>query len=384
MSETSKVDFLYLNEKDMIEAGVLDGKECIDVMCEVMALLSEGDYRLGGPNANYHGIALSFPKEPEFPNMPKDGPDRRYMAMPAYLGGRFHKTGQKWYGSNKENIEKGLPRSILMVTLNDADTGAPIAYMSGNLISATRTGAVPFVAARYVARKDSSVLAIIGAGVIGTASVRCALADYPSIKTIKIKAGSVNSVTAKRLETYIHEHYPEVETVQICETLEEAVRDSDIICEAVSVKNEDDKPFIKEEWIKPGAVILSSMNLLFDDDFLQHRASLVIDNWMMYEEFLENELERQKKEGIKRPLGILGSNLMNMVNHGTLKKESVPLIGDLVRGIAPGRTSEDQIFVVGACGMPIEDVGWGYTCYENALKRGIGTKLNLWDEPYLY
>ena len=166
--------------------------------------------------------------------------------------------------------------------------------------------------------------------------------------------------------------------------MEEAVRDSDIICEAVSVKNEDDKPFIKEEWIKPGAVILSSMNLLFDDDFLQHRASLVIDNWMMYEEFLENELERQKKEGIKRPLGILGSNLMNMVNHGTLKKESVPLIGDLVRGIAPGRTSEDQIFVVGACGMPIEDVGWGYTCYENALKRGIGTKLNLWDEPYLY
>lgn len=384
MSETSKVDFLYLSEKDMIEAGVLDGKQCVDTMSEVMALLSEGDYRLGGNNGNSHGIALRFPKESPFPNMPLDGTDRRYMAMPAYLGGRFNKTGQKWYGSNKENTKKGLPRSILMVTLNDTDTGAPIAYMSGNLLSAMRTGAVPFVAARYVARKDSRVLTIVGAGVIGTASVICAMAEYPTIDTIKIKAGSVQSATAKRLKEYINENYPEVKNVEICATLEEAVKDADIICEAVSVNNPDDMPHLKEEWVKPGAVILSSMCMVFDDDFIQNRASLVIDNWMMYEEFLEGALLRQKAEGVKRPFGVVGTNLLNMVNNGKLKKEDVPLIGDLVRGVAEGRKSEDTIYVIGACGMPIEDVGWGYTCYENAMKKGIGTKLNLWDEPYLH
>ena len=42
-------------------------------------------------------------------------------------------AGQKWYGSNHENISKGLPRSILMLTLNEAETGIPLAYMSGNL-----------------------------------------------------------------------------------------------------------------------------------------------------------------------------------------------------------------------------------------------------------
>lgn len=59
-------------------------------------------------------------------------------------------AGCKWYGSNHENLKKGLPRSILMVTLNDPDTGAPKAFMSGNLISSMRTGAVPGVGVRYL------------------------------------------------------------------------------------------------------------------------------------------------------------------------------------------------------------------------------------------
>ena len=69
---------------------------------------------------------MSFPEHPAFPNMPRNGPDRRFMAMVAYLGGRFNITGEKWYGSNKENLGKGLPRSILMCMLNDPDTGRPL------------------------------------------------------------------------------------------------------------------------------------------------------------------------------------------------------------------------------------------------------------------
>ena len=53
--------------------------------------------------------------------------------MPAYLGGRYQMAGMKWYGSNVENKEKGLPRSILMMILSDKDTGAPLSFMSANL-----------------------------------------------------------------------------------------------------------------------------------------------------------------------------------------------------------------------------------------------------------
>lgn len=62
------------------------------------------------------------------------------MAIPAYLGGDYQMAGVKWYGSNIENKEKGLPRSILRMTLSDKDTGAPIAFMSADLLSAYRTG----------------------------------------------------------------------------------------------------------------------------------------------------------------------------------------------------------------------------------------------------
>ena len=99
----SKIDFLYLNEQDMIDAGVKDMAGCVSAMDEMFKLLKLGDYRMGGANGNSHGVMMTFPEQSEFPNMPVDGPDRRFMAMPAYLGGPFDMVGMKWYGSNTEN-----------------------------------------------------------------------------------------------------------------------------------------------------------------------------------------------------------------------------------------------------------------------------------------
>lgn len=125
----TKIDFLYLSEPDMIKAGVKDMRACIESMEEMLLLLKKGDYRMGGENHNSHGCMIMFPDEPTFPGMPVNTQDRRFMAMPAYLGGKYQMAGVKWYGSNIENKEKGLPRSILMMTLSDKDTGAPLAFI---------------------------------------------------------------------------------------------------------------------------------------------------------------------------------------------------------------------------------------------------------------
>ena len=158
MTHDTKIDFIYLSEPDMIKAGVTDMPGCVDTMDEMFTLLYKGDYRMAGPNSDSHGAMITFPDDSPFPLMPKPTADRRLMAMPAYLGGNFQTSGVKWYGSNIANREKGLPRSILMFILSDTDTGAPLAYMSANLLSAYRTGAVPGVGARYLARKDSKVI----------------------------------------------------------------------------------------------------------------------------------------------------------------------------------------------------------------------------------
>ena len=80
-----KVEFLFLSQEEMIEAGVLDMQNCVDVMEKTFRLLGEGDYLMGGPSGNHHGMKTYFPKEPRGPRMPVDGPDRRFMAMVSYL-----------------------------------------------------------------------------------------------------------------------------------------------------------------------------------------------------------------------------------------------------------------------------------------------------------
>lgn len=386
MSEAA-IDFLYLNEEDMIKAGVLDAGKCVDTVGEVMALLSEGDCMMGGRNRNNHGIQLMFPPVKEKDDFPKDFPledsrDRRFMSMPAYLGGRFHLAGEKWYGSNGSNASKGLPRSILMVTLNDIETGQPLAYMSANLLSAMRTGAMPGLTALYLARKDTKVVSLLGPGAVNKTCFMAYMSKFPEIETVKIKGSSPTSKTALAMKEFIEREYPSVKNVIVCGDLKEAVEDADIISEAVSVPH-GKWPILEPEWIKPGCVVISSGSIdITDHEFMKDNMTKVVDNIQMYEEYIEVYEERDK-DGNRKPSGTPGMYFVNMIDDGLIDKKEVYHLGDIVRGIAPARTSDDQIFLVSLGGMPILDVGWGNECYQSALKQGIGTKLKLWDEPYL-
>lgn len=92
---------------------------------------------------------------------------------------------------------------------------------------------------------------MLGAGPIAKACFRAIMTNAKKIDTVKIKAGSLKSKTAAALKEFIETHYKQVKEVIICETLEEAVRGSDIISESVSVKP-GQYPTYKKEWLKPG------------------------------------------------------------------------------------------------------------------------------------
>lgn len=382
MSDT-KVELLFLNEEDMIKAGVLDAKKCVDTMADVMTLLSSKDYLMGGKSKNEHGIMLGFPEESEIEGFPiNDSRDRRFMAMPAYLGGRFHMVGQKWYGSNGKNAQKGLPRSILMVTLNDVDTGQPLAYMSANLLSAMRTGAMPGLAARYLANPNPKVVSLIGPGVVNKTCIMAYLAEFSTIDTVKIKGSSPNSKTAKEMKEFIKEKYPQVKNIVICDTLDEALMDADIISEALScMKNE--WPVFNKDCIKPGALIISSGSMMMDLEYVEKKCTKVVDNIHMYEEYIKIFQEYDKETGKCIPGGCPGMWFVNMIKDKKIEKEEVQHLGDIIRGIAKGRSSEEEVILACLGGMPVEDVGWGYECYQSALRQGIGTKLKIWDSPFM-
>ena len=214
------IDFLFLNEEDMIKAGVKDMAGCIDAMEEVVKCLNEGDYVMGGENHNSHGCQVSFPKASPFPNMPKDeGDDRRFMAMPAYIGGSFDLMGMKWYGSNMANKMLGLPRSILMVMLNDKNTGAPLCLMSANLLSAMRTGAIPGVGTKYLVNKGAKVCGICGPGVMGKTSLAAFVATCPDLEVLKVKGRGKASLD--KFVAHAKEKYPQFKEIKVVDTVEE-------------------------------------------------------------------------------------------------------------------------------------------------------------------
>ena len=379
------IDFLYMSEKDMIDAGVLDAKGCVETMRDVMSLFGKGDYIMGGPKGDEHGLQINFPKAKDIENFPLDnGPDRRFNAMPAYLGGRFHIAGQKWYGSNHGNIKKGLPRSILMATLNDVDTGAPIAYMSANLLSAMRTGSMPAMAASYLANSDSEVLSILGPGVINKCALMSYMAVLPQIKKIKIKGSSPTSASTLAFKKFTEEKYPQIKEIEICESLEQACREADVVSEAMSVSPDKAEEF-RIEWFKKGASVFSMGSFLFREFDKLTGTTMVVGNYGMYDKYMNNFIARGPVDelGNKREWVIMGIHFIHLVREGKIKREQVINLCDIVNGISQGRTSKDEIVFCSSGGMPIEDVAWGYDCYRNAVENGIGTKLNLWDEPYM-
>ena len=255
MSELPKIDFIYLNEQDMIKAGVTDMAGCVDTMEDMFKLLHSGDYRMAGANNDSHGAMIMFPEDSPFETMPKPTADRRFMAMPAYLGGQYCTAGVKWYGSNIANRDKGLPRSILMFTLNDADTSAPLAYMSANLLSAYRTGAVPGVGARHLARKDAKVVGVQGPGVMGKTSLAAFMATCSKLDTLKLLGRSQGSIDG--FVAWTKENYPQITTIEIVDDLETLVRGSDIVTYCASCETGDVSkyPIVKREWLKAGTFL---------------------------------------------------------------------------------------------------------------------------------
>jgi len=372
--ERKKVEFKFLSEPDMIKAGVLDVKHCAEVMDETFHLLGEGDFVMGGYNGSDHGCMLWYPKESPFPNMPLAGPDRRYMAMPAYVGGRYNVCGVKWYGSNVTNPkQRGLPRSILLVCLNDSVTGEPLAIMSANLLSAMRTGCVPGVATKYLAKKDAESVGVIGCGVISRACARGILVNMPNVKRMYL-----NDIVRASAESFAEELSKEFDVEMIItDNLKDAVVDSDVI----SVAAAGPVPVvIDKSWLKPGCLFTATGHAELSEECWEEN-QVIFDYWPMHHLWME--------EGKMHPDGIESTRtwapsyqMFKLLEEGKAHEEDLISLSDVVVGKVPARKSEDDKIIFISGGLPVEDVTWGYTLYEEAIKQGLGQELKLWDQAH--
>jgi len=182
-----------------------------------------------------------------------------------YVGGDIHKTGIKWYGSNIANPEeRGLPRSIHTITLNDPLSGTPEFLIDGQVASAMRTGAVAGVGAARIQGDRATTATVVAPGVIGQRSALALDSALDSLETLRLhhpeqwKADAFEAEMADDLDA-------EIEPVS---SAADAVTDSDV---TVVAATGSPPPKIEGSWLKEDCPVIPLGDLrtslsAFDED----------------------------------------------------------------------------------------------------------------------
>ena len=366
--EHAAVDVLLLSQQQTVEAGVTDMSACIETMEQVFRLLSENRVVMGGgiaPDQAIHGHLTVFPEDPPHPDIPEGGPDRRFSAMPAYVGGDIDKMGLKWYGSNVNNpSESGLPRSMHVIILNDPETGAPLVMMDGQAESAMRTGAVAGLGARYIKGSRADTATIIGPGVIGQTAALALDAGLDNLSDLYVS--HPEQYKAEKFKTAMQDDIDA--TIIPTDDNRFAANHSDVI---VSAASGSPPPKFNPQWMKDDALLIP-----LGDIELQSLSAFDPDG--IFCDYPENDLEiaRHIDWDVVEALGAAVDYNIGMELH----PDDLRGISDLITSSHVIRPEGRSIFY--PLGLPMEDVGWANHVYETAVKENIGTTHTLLEQPY--
>jgi len=245
--------------------------------------------------------------------------------------------------------------------------------MSGNLISAMRTGAVPGVAARHLTSPRARTLAVVGAGVISRACVRAIAYTKPEIDLIKIY--DVDPIRSQQFADEVRNDLGL--KVHVSASLQECIEDSDIVSAATSGTA---RPIIEDAWVKPGCLICLTGTAQLSEHFYQENR-IVADNWKMHEGWYADGLDHPK--GLESITSwAMSGDLLQLIHDGKVDGNKVRSLGDIMLNETPVRTTEAETTVFISGGLSTEDTAWATRVYQNAKRNGVGQKLRLWDKPH--
>lgn len=248
-------------------------------------------------------------------------------------------------GSRDPSRPARAPRRILIVS--DREGGEILAIMDEDWCHAVRTGAAATVACRLLARRGSSILAMLGAG-------DTARATLPVMaKAFKLTEVRVASRTAASREAYAEELGPQL-GIQIrpVATAEEAVKGADMVISATTTS----QPFVREEWLEPGVFVYSiGKHQEMENAVYKKVDKFVVDSWEHCKK--KSDLERMLKEGF------------------LTQKDLYAELPDLLTGRKPARESDQERILMRAIGLVNQDIAIAEWVYRRALEAGVGTLL---------
>ena len=282
---------------------------------------------------------------------PKPGihpaPDAFIHAMPAYLP-RLRAAGIKWVSGYPDNYKRGLPYISGLVVLNDPETGFPIAVMDGAWITAKRTGAATAVAAKYLARKDSRVVGILGLGVQGRSNLEALREVLPSVEVVRAYDTSTISQ-----QSYVDDMARKTGlSIQPVKTPHAAVEASDVIVTAGPIlKNPN--PVIVKDWLRSGVFACPlDFDSYWKPEAMHSMGKFCTDD--------TEQLLYYRSVGYFKDIPSVYADL-----------------DQIVLGRKPGRENDQENIMSMNLGLAIEDVSVAVRVFERAKKKGIGNWLTI-------
>lgn len=254
------------------------------------------------------------------------------------------KIASGFYDNGKNN---DFPTMIGTILLFNGKNGTPLCVMDGSLITGIRTGAAGAISSRLLARKDSKVVAVFGAG--GQARMQI----YALCQVMNIQEIRVYSERIEELPKYKEDAEENTKAkVIICDTPEKAMKDADIAISTTPSK----KFFIDKSLVKPGMHIVAV------------GADMAGKNEWNPEIFKGAKIVNDSiAQCVRR------GETRNAIISGIIKETDIYAeIGQLLTGEKPLRQSEDEITIYDTTGMGIQDNVTAVKVYEVAKKKGLG------------
>lgn len=302
--------------------------ECIDLMERVLASLARGDAAMP--------VRSVFVK-----------PDRSGIVglMPGFIAAPRAAFGLKAVTVFPRNPDRGLDSHQGAVLLLDPDTGRPLALLEGGEITAIRTAAASAAATRRLAREDAGDLAVLGSGVQARRHVE-AIRLVRRIRRVRIHGRTTES--ARALAAAVGG--------EAVASAAEAVRAADIVVTATAAR----EPILSRDWLSPGvhvnavgACVPAAREI---DTATVAAASVFVDS--------------------RDAAMVESGDVLIPMREGAIPADHVRAeIGAVFAGLAPGRSSRDEITLYKSLGVAVEDLAAATHVLEGARRTGRGASV---------
>jgi alanine dehydrogenase len=272
-----------------------------------------------------------------------------WEVMPSYIE-EPEAAACKWVSIREDNEQYELPAVFSILIYTHPETGFPLAICDGSHHTLMRTGSSAAVSAKWLARKDSTVLAIVGTGSVGVGSLATCdpVFGWQEVRVWSRRQESLDRFLAEQRPTYPHLD------ITGSTDLEQVVRGADVIVTATHARGW----IVDEAWVKPGAHVAAlGADLAGEQELhpaLLQRGRVFVDDIRQCRE--DGEINVPLREGLISEADVAGE------------------IGKVICGELEGRQSDDQITVFDSTGIALQDSATVPLEVERAHAAGVGVE----------